>query len=325
MNYHYPGLAQTRVEMGSGGAAAGRGGVGLEEEDHDDDDADVEFVDEEVEAIRAQQAATSLAVDAKLNQTRDGMEGLRKGKLEKIIASGDNSRHLRQPRRKRFVCLEWLDGCCSKGQTCEDIHQFDLERMPPCPFEKKYPSCTRKDCLFTHQKERVDMEDNEEELGVEFRRNVTEIQAEHNQKSTICPHFFRGFCFIGERCPLKHKFFHAPMPTEDRTDEWARGRLPGKYRKYWYSWQRLKPGWELEAMKSNFDGGGVNPDGTMFENLWSGTSSIINEKTLQRETDEEPMTIANREVVKDKAMAGEAPETGTSVMGPAHHGDSTRS
>ena len=36
------------------------------------------------------------------------------------------------------VCKHWLRGLCKKGDDCEFLHKYDMERMPECYFYIKY-------------------------------------------------------------------------------------------------------------------------------------------------------------------------------------------
>lgn len=45
-------------------------------------------------------------------------------------------RHVRG--NQMVVCKHWLRGLCKKGDDCEFLHKYDMERMPECYFFIKY-------------------------------------------------------------------------------------------------------------------------------------------------------------------------------------------
>ena len=45
-------------------------------------------------------------------------------------------RHVRG--NQLVVCKHWLRGLCKKGDDCEFLHKYDMERMPECYFFIKY-------------------------------------------------------------------------------------------------------------------------------------------------------------------------------------------
>lgn len=49
---------------------------------------------------------------------------------------GSNFRHIIG--EKSVVCKHWLRGLCKKGDQCEFLHEYDLQKMPECYFYSKY-------------------------------------------------------------------------------------------------------------------------------------------------------------------------------------------
>ena len=39
---------------------------------------------------------------------------------------------------KKTVCKHWLRGLCRKGDYCEYLHQYDMEKMPECFFYTQF-------------------------------------------------------------------------------------------------------------------------------------------------------------------------------------------
>ena len=36
------------------------------------------------------------------------------------------------PRRRQVVCKHWLRGLCKRGDDCDFLHRYDMDRMPEC-------------------------------------------------------------------------------------------------------------------------------------------------------------------------------------------------
>ena len=72
------------------------------------------------------------------------------------------------------VCEHWLRGLCMKGESCEFLHRFELERMAECKYGE---SCEQKDCCKRH----VKLEERPE-----------------------CFSYKQGFCRSGPLCKYRH-------------------------------------------------------------------------------------------------------------------------
>ena len=75
---------------------------------------------------------------------------------------------------RTIVCRHWLRGLCMKGEQCEFLHQYDVERMPVCRWGK---SCKTVDCPYRH------VDDNDKPK---------------------CVFFQQGFCVHGLSCRYRH-------------------------------------------------------------------------------------------------------------------------
>ncbi|CDZ97191.1 hypothetical protein SERLA73DRAFT_78143 [Phaffia rhodozyma] len=85
--------------------------------------------------------------------------------------------HPRDRERLNTVCKHWLRGLCKKGDQCEFLHEYNLQKMPECYWLSKYGYCSAGDeCLYYHPK----------------------------VKKRICMDYDRGFCFLGPACPRRH-------------------------------------------------------------------------------------------------------------------------
>lgn len=77
-------------------------------------------------------------------------------------------------KHKREVCRYWMNGRCTKGQSCEFLHSLDLDKMPIC--SRGY-ECANADCNFKHPETKKD----------------------------LCANYQLGFCSFGNRCAHAHE------------------------------------------------------------------------------------------------------------------------
>lgn len=84
---------------------------------------------------------------------------------------------------KAVVCKHWLRGLCKKGDSCEFLHEYRMDKMPECYFFSKFGECSNPECMYRH----INPED----------------------KMRECPWYARGFCKHGPRCRHKHIKKHA--------------------------------------------------------------------------------------------------------------------
>ncbi|CAE7285827.1 CPSF30 [Symbiodinium natans] len=106
---------------------------------------------------------------------------------ESLRAEGLTSAEGALNRGSRTVCRHWLRGLCMKGDKCDYLHQFDLNRMPECLFFLKTGKCYDRDCLFKH------------------------VAASERQE---CPRYRMGFCKMGPLCRMSHE----RLPKEKMPD-----------------------------------------------------------------------------------------------------------
>ncbi|CAG8454509.1 16708_t:CDS:2 [Funneliformis caledonium] len=72
-----------------------------------------------------------------------------------------------------IVCKHWLIGSCFRI-NCTYLHSYEFDNMPYCPTMKKFGSCNRDVCVFSHS------------LGVNS-----------NKSQKKCRAYERGFCKYG--------------------------------------------------------------------------------------------------------------------------------
>lgn len=77
--------------------------------------------------------------------------------------------------RHTIVCKHWLRDLCMKGEKCDFLHLYDLERMPECVQFSKFGRCADRDCDFKHVTDRAQ-----------------------------CQRYRFGFCRLGHGCKLRH-------------------------------------------------------------------------------------------------------------------------
>ena len=51
---------------------------------------------------------------------------------------------------KMIVCKHWLRALCKKGDDCEFLHQYSMDKMPTCYFFSNFQKCENKDCPYQH-------------------------------------------------------------------------------------------------------------------------------------------------------------------------------
>ncbi|EWM27410.1 Zinc finger, CCCH-type [Nannochloropsis gaditana] len=114
-------------------------------------------------------AALSFEIEASSNS--DGQDGRGDAGLVPRRGGGRSM----APGSKNVVCIHYLVGMCALDKDCPYLHQYDLDRVPICPFGSK---CVRDDdCPFKH---------------------VTE------EDKTECVFYRQGFCMYGPFCRYKH-------------------------------------------------------------------------------------------------------------------------
>jgi hypothetical protein len=57
---------------------------------------------------------------------------------------------------RQTVCPYWLLGVCMMGDSCEFLHEYDLDRMPACHYLHSYGYCRLPDCVFKHNTEHLE-------------------------------------------------------------------------------------------------------------------------------------------------------------------------
>ncbi|GMH87813.1 hypothetical protein TrST_g8525 [Triparma strigata] len=142
------------------------------------------------------------------------------------------------PRMRTVVCRHWMKGLCMKGERCEFLHQFNLDKMPLCRHGER---CKNAQCPFKHikdsavlscvfyqqgfcihgplcryrhvRRDKLDLpEVGDFTLGLnqmtegkdgQQLRKPTENKS-GNYKLSMCKHFLQGNCPFGEGCHFAH-------------------------------------------------------------------------------------------------------------------------
>ncbi|KAI9468847.1 hypothetical protein BX667DRAFT_473701 [Coemansia mojavensis] len=114
-----------------------------------------------------------------------------------------------QAERRTIVCTHWLRGLCKKDFNCEFLHEYNLEKMPPCKFFDKDGACINGDeCEFRH----VNPDQKKRECpwyARGFCRHGANCRSKHVRK-LICPYYQFGFCPDGPNCRKEHPRFELP-------------------------------------------------------------------------------------------------------------------
>jgi len=120
-------------------------------------------------------------------------------------------RHVRG--NQMVVCKHWLRGLCKKGDDCEFLHKYDMERMPECYFFIKYGQCSNKECPFLHLNPADRIKDCPwYDRG--FCKHGPHCKNRHVRR-VMCVNYMCGFCPEGTKCKLSHPRYEIQL-VEDR-------------------------------------------------------------------------------------------------------------
>lgn len=98
------------------------------------------------------------------------------------IVDAQNQR-VDESKRKRTVCVHWLNKQCKKGDGCEYLHIYMEDKIPPCKYYLQEGTCSKGEkCVYRH---------------------VNPIE----KRMEDCPYYDRGFCRMGFFCQLTHNSF----------------------------------------------------------------------------------------------------------------------
>ena len=121
-----------------------------------------------------------------------------------------------QKKKKDTVCKYWLEGRCSKGESCEFLHSKIKEKLPECPHGT---SCKKIGCPFKHtpkiKKECIVYSNG-------YCKDGKNCKNEHIFK-TVCINYLLGFCPSGPNC----KFYHLKSlinPVQDDMQYLSKGK-----------------------------------------------------------------------------------------------------
>lgn len=119
-------------------------------------------------------------------------------------------RHVRG--NQMVVCKHWLRGLCKKGDDCEFLHKYDMERMPECYFFIKYGQCSNKECPFLHLNPADRIKDCPwYDRG--FCKHGPHCKNRHVRR-VMCVNYMCGFCPEGNKCKLSHPRFEIQLVEE---------------------------------------------------------------------------------------------------------------
>ncbi|KAI5165300.1 cleavage and polyadenylation specificity factor subunit 4 [Nematocida sp. ERTm5] len=116
-----------------------------------------------------------------------------------------------------IVCKHWLRGLCKKGDVCEFLHVYALDKMPECWFFSKYGECSNQDCLFLH----IDPNSKSKECiwyNRGFCRHGNSCRNKHYKKR-MCFNYEAGFCPLGKSCPYGHPKFEIITAEYQRAEQ----------------------------------------------------------------------------------------------------------
>jgi len=115
---------------------------------------------------------------------------------------------------RMVVCKHWLRGLCKKGDDCEFLHQYDMEKMPECYFYNKYGQCSNKECPFLHLDAEAKIKDCAwYDRG--FCKHGPNCKNRHVRR-IMCVNYMCGFCPLGKKCKFSHPRHEIPMYDEHK-------------------------------------------------------------------------------------------------------------
>jgi len=110
------------------------------------------------------------------------------------------------------VCKHWLRGLCKKGDDCEFLHKYDMEKMPECYFYIKYGQCSNKECPFLHLNPADKIKDCPwYDRG--FCKHGPHCKNRHVRR-VMCVNYLCGFCPTGKKCKFSHPKFEVQVLEE---------------------------------------------------------------------------------------------------------------
>jgi len=113
---------------------------------------------------------------------------------------------------RMIVCKHWLRGLCKKGDDCEFLHQYDMEKMPECYFYNKYGQCSNKECPFLHLDPEAKIKDCAwYDRG--FCKHGGHCKNRHVRR-VMCVNYLCGFCPDGKKCKYSHPRHEVPTFDE---------------------------------------------------------------------------------------------------------------
>lgn len=115
---------------------------------------------------------------------------------------------------RSIVCKHWLRGLCKKGDECEFLHQYDMEKMPECYFFNKYGQCSNKECPFLHLTADAKIKECPwYDRG--FCKHGPHCKNRHVRR-VMCVNFMCGFCPLGKKCKYTHPSHDVPVYEDKR-------------------------------------------------------------------------------------------------------------
>ena len=112
---------------------------------------------------------------------------------------------------RTIVCKHWLRNLCKKGDNCEYLHEFNMQKMPECFFYSKYKECSNQECFYRH------IDPNAVRIECPFYNrgfcNRAGFCRNLHLRRFICPMYLFGFCPTGAKCSMAHPKY---VPGQDK-------------------------------------------------------------------------------------------------------------
>lgn len=111
-------------------------------------------------------------------------------------------------KRNRTVCKHYLRDQCKKGDACDFIHEYRIDKIDSCKFKE---NCTNYYCIYNHGEVASADQCKAYERG--FCVNHP-CKLKHTIRK-MCPNYLAGFCPLGPDCKYHHPQFDQEIMVVD--------------------------------------------------------------------------------------------------------------
>lgn len=109
----------------------------------------------------------------------------------------------------KTVCKHYIRDQCKKGDDCEFIHEYAIDKLDLCKFGD---NCTNHYCIYNHKSSK------RADVCCSFARGVclNKTCDSRHIVYTLCPRYLAGFCPDGPNCTMQHPQLSGPITIYTR-------------------------------------------------------------------------------------------------------------